>query len=391
MFEKALITKVGTTTQSVDLGLLAETLFFYGSIQLVLGIGGLASLAKSVSTDDLMSLLERECIKLSFVRSGFGVLAHGPFMEVGSYQWSNEKKSKPYREQIEIVLTRVLGAGSSTKKLVKAVCDRSVEFKFDTKTATTDDLLSQFRSDTDDSKYLTQAARTVISSLVPSLVLPNDFRFAKVATSNGNFIVDTNLDFNSCERIHGCRLSSDSIVAFIMDARIESFYAATYMAELVTTPTVSSLINLKNVDLLRARTSSNDAIEQFAEIVLPNFPTIRESINSGSRSIADFLKLLDRADRFKSWLRQINPDRGLLAEYVTKAMEKSWADELPAKSVRFVFFTALGMVAESIVPTGIGKWAGFGVGAIDSLCLDSLLKGWRPNQFVEGPFRQFVS
>jgi hypothetical protein len=38
----------------------------------------------------------------------------------------------------------------------------------------------------------------------------------------------------------------------------------------------------------------------------------------------------------------------------------------------------------------LGIPAGLALGATDSFIVDRLLKGWRPNQFIEGPLRDFV-
>jgi len=32
-----------------------------------------------------------------------------------------------------------------------------------------------------------------------------------------------------------------------------------------------------------------------------------------------------------------------------------------------------------------------GVGALDALYLDRFIKGWRPNHFIEGQYKDFVS
>jgi hypothetical protein len=49
------------------------------------------------------------------------------------------------------------------------------------------------------------------------------------------------------------------------------------------------------------------------------------------------------------------------------------------------------MLADAAAPTGLGTSAGISVGAADSLLLDRLIKGWKPNQFIDGPIREFTS
>lgn len=39
---------------------------------------------------------------------------------------------------------------------------------------------------------------------------------------------------------------------------------------------------------------------------------------------------------------------------------------------------------------GLGTLGGVALSALDSFVLDRMLKGWKPNQFVEGPLRRFL-
>src|SRR6202011_2561752 len=101
-------------------------------------------------------------------------------------------------------------------------------------------------------------------------------------------------------------VSSEYILAHVIDARADSYFGAHYMAEIVTTPVLSDIIRLKHFDFLKRRGLNTSQIDLFQATVLPDVPTIRETINSGSRSVSDFLRLLDNAERFRPWLQNIN-------------------------------------------------------------------------------------
>jgi len=58
MFEQALIRRAGVD-RHVDLGWLAETLFFYGSTHLVLDRGSVAALVSKIASRDLLDLINR--------------------------------------------------------------------------------------------------------------------------------------------------------------------------------------------------------------------------------------------------------------------------------------------------------------------------------------------
>ncbi len=120
--------------------------------------------------------------------------------------------------------------------------------------------------------------------------------------------------------------------------------------------------------------------------------SIKEVINSRERTFDEFLVLLEKAAKFKRWLRAGNPDAQMIGEYYKSATAGSWIDSLPPKSVRFLVTTLGGIAADMLFPTGgMGTMLGAGLGALDSFLLERLLKGWRPNQFIEGHLRNFTS
>jgi hypothetical protein len=83
---------------------------------------------------------------------------------------------------------------------------------------------------------------------------------------------------------------------------------------------------------------------------------------------------------------EANPDVGLVQSYQQEVTKKSWVETLPGKAIRFVVATGTGLAASAAAgPTG-----GLGVGVTNSFLLDRLLKGWRPNRFIEGPYKRFV-
>lgn len=52
----------------------------------------------------------------------------------------------------------------------------------------------------------------------------------------------------------------------------------------------------------------------------------------------------------------------------------------------------LGLAAEALFPTGgISTFIGLGYSVFDSILIDKLLKGWRPNQFVDHELVPFAS
>ena len=250
--------------------------------------------------------------------------------------------------------------------------------------------------DANDQRFISNGVAAILRHLVPAYRIPPYFRFQLIDTGQG-YAIDTNLDFFSINEIYHqsvspehSTLSSDYLLAHFIAARADSYFAANYMSEIVTSAVYSDLIQLKHFDFLARRNSSAEEIKLFQDTTLKDFPRIGETINTGERTISEFLKMLDQAERFKEWLGSINPDEGLIRSYYKAATEKTWADKLPTKFIRFAISTGLGMLADTILPTGVGTVAGLSAGAADSLYLDRLIKGWRPNQFIDATYIEFI-
>lgn len=399
MFEKALVTRIGN--EAVDLGLLAETMFFYGSTHLLLDRGAVAGLAQMLPADELLTLIDRGELRLSYLKTGFGVASAGP---LGAFNFvainvagTRVRPDANFKAEIEEVLERALGFSSTTRKLAKRLGDAVVLHKFKNVPEGEAVVTTLARQDIHDPAFLQRAARIVLEHLLPVAAVPQGFTFRLEDTGRG-YLVDTDLDFSKLNAIYHQRispqhssLSQDYILSHIIASRADSFFAAEYLAEIVTTPVHSDIMRLKHYDFLRTRERSARDLELFKEVALPSAPSIREVINSGERTLSEFLKLLDRAQRFRAWLQAGNPDAELLARYTKAATEATWAEKIPTKTTRWVIASGVGAALGSIVPAGGYALAtGFGLGALDMFFVDRFLKGWRPNHFIKGPYKAFV-
>ena len=366
MFEKALITRVGNA--GVDFGTLAETILFYGSTHLLLNRGSVVSLATKLPADDLLALLDRGEVRLSYLRPGYGVVTAGPF---GAHNFAaitlegHQEDATPgkgvwlnYKEEIDKELRRALSNSATTRKLARDIGDRLALHTFKDAPGGENVIVNLAKQDITDPMFTQGMAKVVLEHLLPADAVPPSFRFALIDTGRG-YLVDTDLNFERLNAVYHqyvppshSSITEAYILSHAASSRLESYFAAEYMAELVTTPLQSNLIRLKHYEFLRAREKSSSKIEIFGDITLPGFPSIREVINSGDRTIADFLELLDQAAKFRDWLRAENPDRELLAGYVKAVTEKTWADELPTKTTRWAVVTGLGVAVDMALALG---------------------------------------
>ena len=58
--------------------------------------------------------------------------------------------------------------------------------------------------------------------------------------------------------------------------------------------------------------------------------------------------------------------------------------------MRWVITTGLAAAVEALYPTGAAMAAAQGLSLADATVLDRIAKGWKPDQFVNGPMSEFV-
>lgn len=397
MFEKALVYRAGVKSR-VDIGLLAETLFFYRHIHLLLDRASIAALVKLMPHDVLLDLVDSEAIQLSYLRQSFAVMSGGvpvsyDFGALTLHGNVNGTKLRNFQEEIEEALVRELGRSRETERFAKKLADKAALHrygKYRDKEKMVPDLM---RADLEDPAFVYAAVKSVLLHMVPGFTNDLQFNFRIFKSEKGDYFIDTDLDFEKLnEAFHTVvpeqedTLTPARVLAEIQDARADTFFAAHYMAEPVTGALSSHIMQLKHFEFLNRRKANTDDIELFYEMIVPDFPTIREALNSGERSFFEFVKLLPQADRFKKFLTEANPDVGLVKSYQDEVMRKSWVETLPGKSIRFLVAAGTGVAASSVV----GPIGGLSVSAANTFLLDRLLKGWRPNRFIQGPYKRFV-
>jgi hypothetical protein len=394
MFQSALIRQHhGSGLKLVDAGTIAETLLFYGKVNIVANKALLLEVMRATGPQRLAWLIDNGFISIIYTQYMDGVFSN-TVNYVSDYGFSSFKISKTadgktirVRDEIKDVVHSVTGRYDRTsRKLVErfietfAVRGPSVP--------TTDDALLKAHQELDDPKYLKPAIATLISYLAPSYNMPTFWTLEPLYSGDKVFLrsdlnfADINQAFLADNPGDDRVLELSYFLSMLLEARIDSDLSATYMSELVTRSYNSDLIRLKYNNILSRRDSSTASIEMFQEVNLKNSRAVSAAINSGERTFDDFIPVLENSLKFKKWVSDQNPDANLLCEYINSITSDSWVSSLPAKTVRYVISSTVGFLN---IPAGLAVAAG------DEFIVDRIFRGWKPNQFVNGPLKRFVS
>ena len=132
------------------------------------------------------------------------------------------------------------------------------------------------------------------------------------------FQIITNIDFkliNSQRKLLTPKLSEVTPAHFInnvLEARADIVLSSHYGGDFYTSEMSSSIIRMKHQELLKRIGIDKRELRDFQDIVLDQAPTLREVLNSGERTFTEFLKLLDKSQKFREWTRGVNPDEKLV-------------------------------------------------------------------------------
>ena len=247
-----------------------------------------------------------------------------------------------------------------------------------------------------DNNFLSQSVPELIRIYVPEIGDANKIIFTTENSEKG-IIVSTNIDFEKLNIYYHKRIppshstiSPAHILSHLYDLEVDLFYSSRNLSEIATTPVASKLISMKVGHLTQRCTKSLVQKDAFQDFVFQENKSIREAYNSGQLDLRTVLKVIYEADKFKEWLAKQDIDSDLIKQYYKEITKDTLFDHLPAKSVRWSIFTGLGIVSDQFITGGLGTAAGVSLSLLDAFVLDKLIKGWRPNQFVEENLEKLI-
>jgi len=402
MFESILLRRSGEVSKSLDIGDFAEALLYYGTVHIHLDMGVLAELGKGVGLENLNRLVANGWLRATYMPQFVGTqtnLENGiPINRfIVAEKVGSEKRGRLSRKEVflEVALQSARGAKGAlrqAKKLVDStpILSKSASSEFDkvAKLAT---------EDLKDQKFVQLSVTSRLRALVPKFSVPTHWYFRAILLEKNEFLVDTNFDFEALNKALKVErpdlkvaITPALLVTLIIDARAHMHFAGEYGSDIYTSSSIAPVIQSRVAGILRPYQRSQKEIELFQEMTLDSGFAIGDTLRSGERTFDDFMEVLDRANKFKDWLRAANPDVGLVKEYQQAISRETWMEKIPTKAVRFFAFTGAGLGADFLLGGAAGTLSGIGVGAADSLLLDRLIKGWKPSQFVSQELASFT-
>lgn len=392
MFESIVLRRSESGTP-ISAGQVCEALLFYQRIHIIFDRSTIVQLAKQIGLASLLTLLRRHEVSAVYCEETLGTITNS----VGSQQVHSfagftmvgHDTTKNFSTRIEATQHTLERAGFAksesknfAKEFHKIVPIRKLTGDFFLKGGIT----SAANEDLKDGAFLVKAVDEILRTTPGVQEVSRPLKFETWHTDLG-FYVLTNIDFKAINdwRTNAIPkhdpITAAHLLSSILDARADLALASFYGGDFTTSSAVSSVIKIRHTELLRRTGINTDSLSQFHDINFPDCPSLREVVDSKERSFDDFLRLLDKSNRFKNWMTNVSPDEGLVRSYFRDIKATGWVGKLPAKSLRYVLTTGIG---------AINPIAGALVSAGDTFLVDKILGGWRPNHFIDNRLSPFL-
>lgn len=396
MFNSIIVRKSLPGISNVDIGLMAECLIFYEKVHVIADMSMLRSIVEQIGLEILEELIDQKHIILSFSPYLTGTQARGEFTPQETFDYCSFVRvpGKSRKPDFEGLFFEMLEKGSGKRGKSRRVGNRIFEktqlIEPDKIVPVEKGIPEIARRDLDNNELTKAAICTAIGHFAPNFKFPPTWEFRIIRHQKG-FNIFTDLDLvklnESRSKLYFTDPKSTLTRSYLVDAILKAnedlFLSAHLGAEILTNPVNSSIISLKCKSVIDKTKLNTNQIDLFQEIILSDAKKIREAINNKTRSFEDVLPLLDRGKKFKEWLKEKDPDANLVKEYYQAVTASSWIDKLPGKGLRFSMFTGAGIIIDSLLTGGISTAIGIALGLGDTFLLDRILKGWKPNQYID--------
>lgn len=402
MFEHAVFRRRDNDDSNggIDIGLLAETLLFYGKVDLLLSRGNLGSLLRKIGPDALNRLASLPAVTVTFAPEYFvshtenlPIPIHNfmAFTVLGKDAVLNSKQAR-----IDDVFLKNMSNRFDAKKQSQIFSSKVEERTVETGLVGAN-FFENANNDLNDERYVREAMLAIIKERFPDFKIPVDWYFRPKFRGDG-FAIETNLDFKTMSaeqklvNIGQEEISTPSFLSEMLEARTGLSLSAEYNADVIVAPSCARLMQIKINGILSQRLAREGDISSFQSVFLGESRSVGETITSKQRPFSEFLDFLEKRDtsKFKVWLAEQNPSEALVRSYHNEVVAGTWIEKLPMKVLRFAFFSGLGIGLDLIAPSGLGTIVGIASGVGDSFMFDRLVKGWKPNQFVDGSLTSFT-
>ena len=387
MFERICIPPKYPEGTSFDIGQMAESLLFYGEVILILKYSSLKGLLQQCNPETLIRLLEHGRLKIKYTHHMLGAISRSENLPFARYDFGLISSEKQRLENgAQTILQEITGKKGKGRRLANRLIKYIEPINYE------GEITKQIVTEIQDGKFISEYIFRKLKKLDPKLSQKVIFNFAPVVKGEG-FPLKTNINFIELAKSYSKATKVNKPSAILADygtTIADLSLWAKYDTEVAVNNNQADVLQSRFDVLLSQKRGSEEIISNFQDLVLDDSKALQNAINSGNRTLEEFCKILERSNKFSSWIRRQEPDSNLVKSYYKEVTSSSWIDKLPSKTSRWAIFTGGGIALDLLTASGVGTATGVAISAFDNFVLDNLIKGWKPNQFINDDLNSFI-
>jgi hypothetical protein len=386
--------------QPFTVGHIAECLLFYGKVNAVISPAELTELIKNCSIETLTMLLSSQLLNLHLSLTSFGSHQSG-LKRAGFGMFS--QKGIDLQAAVYMAVKGVYRDSAKSLKAQDQLLPYIKQYNY------SNDLVDGYLVD---NKFSVTAFREVVKQIYPDYPIPLKLTFnlhqtepkTQVEYVFNNHLVEVETNFNLDHFIRdmnkqGITGYNDFLTIYIMkvSGAIQDIdIASNFKSELSTEESNSPIVQKAILRLDDYKASNEGVITEFNEIVLDGLPSISMAIDSGMRSLDDFMYLFERSQKFKEWILNNPNDYSIVAEYLKASDAEAFTGGNFYKLLKFLYMAAP-MAFNPLAIPGVEEAVNTGVNLVTGAAADTLsdlvfkrFDSWKPNQFVTKDLKPFL-
>ncbi|SFE52447.1 hypothetical protein [Spirosoma endophyticum] len=389
--------------QRFTIGHLAECLLFYGKVDAVISRIELEEIIRKCSVEHLVELLSSGALSLHINLEFFGSnqTPRTARLNYAIYKVVNHNVETTLYKALYGVYRSAYKCSQYVKQLMPFLNEYKYEF----------DLVGGFLID---EQFTSKAFREVVRSVYEEYPIPTDLKFQlhPVPKSTAieeigtqfTFETETNFDLSQFEKHlekSGIKGYKDFGVNFMMraSAAIQDVDVSSYFkSELSAEESNASIVQKAILNLDQYQANNGEVITEFHQFVIPECPSIADAIDLGMKTFADFMHLYRHAQQFRKWLSEMpdDGDHSIINEYIKFVEMTPFTNSSLFKWLKLIFVSApiaINPINLAGQPDLVNNIVNFLAGTAADQYVDLLAQRfnhWRPNQFVQGPLKNFL-
>ena len=378
MFEKICIKSRELTEENLDISFLIDTMLFYGEVNVLAHTAEVRELLKFFDEETLRLLIQSGRMKL-YIRQniiGTAILPEGDYLHYGVGLF-HEKNITAHN----ILYTSHKMKVNNSVQNMKFADSFAELVQSHTYEPIVSDLID---ADFQNTSYLTEAISKIIRSEVPeySPVEPIRFDIEKEDQPNelftATYSVHSNIDLDVLNTLRAKKglytmPNFSSFLLILAETCGDNYISGQFESEFATNRLNSSLMNIQLSDTIKRTYRSQEELIEFQKHVLKDCPSLGHAFIAGQINGEQLIRLLEEGDKFRAWLRGMPNDADVINQYIKEELAPTLSDNKIVKAIRFGITTLLGLIPV------VGAVAS----AVDTFYVDKLLKGWKPNHFID--------